>query len=168
MTQRLGQRLHNANPELLVGLPLWPLRKWKATWGSFCRPALKKLWISPRHCRVWEDFLWLVHFLEVTVSSKGFWHAKPVWKNILHLFRRGAVFMGGSLCSVFEDFNRSRGLRELRRGSFFSGHFHKCIGTMSILIHVSVILFTSQAFLVPWTCFGLICPALSLKRKISP
>lgn len=43
------QRLHNASSELLDGLPLWPSRKWRETWGGFYRPALKDskflLWI---------------------------------------------------------------------------------------------------------------------------
>lgn len=113
--------------------PFVAIEEMESVLGQLLPTSPKELQISPLHRRVWEGFLWLVHCLEVTVSSKGFWHAKPVWKNIVHLFLRGAVFMGGSLCFMFEDFNRSRGLRELRRGSF-SGHFHKCKGAMSILI----------------------------------
>lgn len=39
--------------------------------------------------------------------------------------------MGGSVRFMFEDFNRSRGLRELKKRKFFNGHFE----TMSILIY---------------------------------
>lgn len=47
--------------------------------------------------------------------------------------------MGGSVYFIFEDLNRSRGFRGLRRGSI-CGHFHKWIGTMSILMYFFVVL----------------------------
>lgn len=79
-------------------VPLWPSRKWTETPGQLRRSSLKGLWTSLLNRRVWGDFLWPVHCLEVTISSKVFWHATPGWSHILHLFLLGALSMGGSAC----------------------------------------------------------------------
>lgn len=53
--------------------------------------------------------------------------------------------MGGSVRFIFEDLNRSRGFRGLRRGSV-CGHFHKCIGGLvssHILFFCHLLLFCS-------------------------